>query len=98
MEFFDFPPAVAKESAERANASCFSTAQQARQRIGETRSTPNVCCFKLQSGIVRPVYDLFKPTYPEGSMPGMGTVHAVLCFYPNDTHGYEFTATDFVPL
>lgn len=93
MMMIPFPPELAAISATSAK-------MQYEARKGKNtgdHSTQNVACYRMPDGSVKRSYDSYKADYPEGSEPGLGTVHSTLRHYPNDTHGYTMHVTDFSP-
>jgi hypothetical protein len=95
MNFFPVPKSLAEVSAASAKAS-YDAKVKSRRGPGN-HSTENLACYQMPDGKIRPCHDLYRPQYPEGSVPGIGTVDYVLRYYPNDTQGYDAFVRDFVP-
>lgn len=94
-----FVPFAEREAAESARLAkeAYEASKGKRARIGE-RTTRRGLAFRMPDGKLRPVYDPYKPAYPEGSTPGWATIGQTLRYYPNDTTGYTMDVTDFQPL
>ena len=94
MKYIPFPPDIAAQSAERTRESY----NKSKGKKPASHATENALCYMMPNGALRQVYDPYKAEYPEGCIPGYGTVHAHLSYYANDTHGYEYSVTNFIPL
>ena len=92
MKFIPFPPELAEASGDAAQA---AYASRKGRRPGD-HTTEGVACFRMPDGALR-MADFYKPEYPEGAIPGLGTVAAHLEHYPNETSGYRHTVTAFTP-
>ena len=90
MNFLSFPEPFARQSAEQA-ARDYQRGD--RQNVGRDR-----LCYQNPDGSLRPVYDPYRPAYPEGSTPGTGTITRTKEYYPNDSTGYAYHVSDFKPL
>jgi len=93
MHFIPFPPEIADRSATEAK-------RQYEARKGKRpadHSTLGVACYRDEDGKLHMAHDPYDPKHPEGTTPGLGVVHAKLGHYANDTSGYTFTVSDFVP-
>ncbi|MFG6573670.1 hypothetical protein ACGYLO_19105 [Sulfitobacter sp. 1A13353] len=93
MALIPFPPQLASQSASAAAASLES---RKGLKAGD-HETAGVACYRAADGEFRMAYDLYRPEYPEGAEPGIGTIAAKLEWYPNDTQGYKIRVTDFTP-
>lgn len=93
MHFIPFPITLAETSSENAK-------RQYEARKGKRASdhtSEGVACYLDEAGKLHMAHDPYDPKYPYGATPGLGTVHARLKFFPNDTSGYDFHVTDFTP-
>lgn len=95
MNFLPVPKSLAEVSAASAKAS-YEGRVKARKGPGD-HTTENLACYQMTDGTVRPCYNPYEPTYPEGSVPGIANVDYVLRYYPNDTKSYDAFPRDFVP-
>jgi len=93
MALIPFPPQLAAQSASAAAASLES---RKGQKAGD-HETAGVACYRAADGEFRMAYDPYRPEYPEGAEPGIGTIALKLEWYPNDTQGYKIRVTDFTP-
>lgn len=89
-----FPPLLAEMSAQSARRD--SETRRARGNVSY-REVPHLAAYQLADGTIRPAYDLFDPSYPEGASPGLATLRFSNRQFPNETQGYEITAIDFRP-
>jgi hypothetical protein len=93
MKFIPFPPTIAATSAKSAKAQ-----NEARKGKGmKGHSDKDRACYRDPDGRLHMAYDPYNPQHPIGATPGLGTVHARVGHYANDTSGYTFTVSDFIP-
>lgn len=48
-----------------------------------------VAAFRFPDGRMHPAYDMYNPTYPEGTEPGIAKLHYKVEHHPNDTSSYR---------
>ena len=89
--FHPFPALLAERSAAAA-----ADSNRKRTRPGD-HVLEGVACYRTSDGTLRMAHDLYDPRCSGGDEPGLGRVTCRLVHYPNDTHGYETSVTDFVP-
>lgn len=89
-----FPPLLVEISADSARRD--SEAGRVRGNVSY-REVPHLAAYQLADGTIRPAYDLYDPSYPEGASPGLATLRFSNRQFPNETQGYEITALDFRP-
>ena len=97
MKFLPFPEEIAKETIAATQAR-WQAFKRRKVRVGDTYTHTRCACYRMPDGALRPVYNPYRPEYPEGAVPGLGTVRSTLKWYPNETTGYEFSVFDFEPL
>lgn len=90
-----FPEAIARPYSERIGAE-YQASVEARRRggrgpeIGAGVTRRDALGFRLPDGKLRIVYDHYRPTYPDGAVPGWLDYIQTLHVYPNETQGYTF--------
>lgn len=100
MKMIPFPPALREIAA--ANTSAEYEARLA-QRRAQRVNTPSdhvslqAAAYRLPNGAVKPAYDLYNAEYPEGAEPGLADMTHRVKYYPNDTHGYQTSCSNFAP-
>lgn len=92
MTSIPFPPVIAARSA----AAALASGQNKNRKKGDY-SIDDIASYRLPDGTVRPAYNLYQPTFPEGAEPGVGRLHCKLNHYPNDTSGYTLSVSEFCP-
>ena len=97
MDHLPFPPDLATDSASKAREG-YEARRGSKMSIVDTFTVRCALAFRNPEGRVIPVYDPYRPTYPEGCEPGRADVTWRLCFYPNETTGYEWSVQNFEPL
>ena len=93
MHLIPFPPELAARSSRNAQ-------ENNESRKGTppgNHSSPGLACYREADGTLRMANDPYEPQYPENALPGLGTIHSRLEYYPNSTHGYTHTVSDFEP-
>jgi hypothetical protein len=93
MKMLPFPPELARQSAHNARKAL----EASKGRGIRDHVTPGVGAYRTPDGKVRPVYDFYRPAYPEGATPGLGDMQHRLEHYLNDTSGYRTSVLDFTP-
>lgn len=94
MTQIPFPSTLARISAEtgrRLQSSDQDNAGRSRTRSALPRSytADAVAAFRWPDGRVAPAYDMYAPTHPEGTEPGLARIHYEVRYHPNDTASYE---------
>ena len=93
MRFIPFPPELAARSSENARKSNESR----KGKSPGSHSTSGLACYREADGTLHMAHDPYEPQYPENAVPGLGTIHSRLEYYPNDTRGYTHTVSGFEP-
>lgn len=91
-----FPSTIVALSSERARAS--QKADKKRPRVGDVEVTLNTPAYRRPDGHIQLCYDPYTPSYPADCEPGLATQRGVMKYYPNDTMGYQYSASDFITL
>ena len=107
MQFLPFPEPIRSQFAE-ATRQRYGAEVEARRakgmrgpytpRVGSSQTLPEQLAYRTADGALRGVYDPYRAEYPAGATPGTATIIRTAKFYPNETHAYEDTLTDFRPL
>lgn len=91
-----FPSTIIAMSAARARVE--QADDRPKPRVGDVRVIENAPAYRLPNGRIQLCYDPYTPTYLAEAEPGLATQRGVLKYYPNDTTGYEYSASDFITL
>jgi len=94
MTQIPFPPTLARISAEtgrRLQSSDQDDAGRHRPRSALPRpyTANGVAAYRWPDGRVAPAYDMYAPTHPEGTEPGLARIHYEVRHHPNDTSSYD---------
>lgn len=99
MKFILFPEPFLSQTKHRAQARYRDSMRERRtERVGDSVIVKDCAAYRLPCGTLRPVYDPYRPEYPEGAEPGLADVRRTFHWYPNDTGGYTFHPFNFRPL
>lgn len=100
MKFIPFPPALRQYAAAVVTASHAEHVQRrraSRKTLPEDHVTPEGAAYRLTDGTVRAAYDLYRPAYPAGAVPGMAELTHKVQWDAGGGHGYRTFCTKFEP-
>lgn len=86
------------EILEREAAGLLAIAETEKRAGYGNSTTRRGPAYRLATGVVRPVYDPYRASYPRDAEPGFADITQTLQFYPNETSGYVFSCSNFEPL
>lgn len=94
MTQIPFPSTLARISAEtgrRLQSSDKDDAGRSRPRsaLPHPYMADPVAAFRWPDGRVAPAHDMYAPTHPKGTEPGLARIHYEVRCHPNDTASYE---------
>lgn len=101
MNQFPFPAYLAAQSARtgrRLQASAVDDAGRRRGRgpLPSPYTAHGVAAYFWPDGRVGLSHDMYAPTHPEGTEPGLARVHYAVEHYPNDSSGYRAQVLEFM--
>ncbi|KKO08373.1 hypothetical protein LCGC14_0043110 [marine sediment metagenome] len=86
-----FPSQISARSARAAS----KTYNLHRGKPPQEHVVQGIACYRMPCGNVRMCKDLYRPHYPEGSTPGLGTVHLRMRRTPQGRTTYEASVAQF---